>query len=235
MWLIRSVDISGINEYINSDTTDTVSFSNFESTTDDIGIPVQKETTLTLGEIVESNRLAYDKYLKTKVVDYGYVVYFKGRSYLLDSNLYRDISNMYYNCPVPGSRRDKHRNREKPSTSMYPIDQQKYCTLYAVLSPRYSLMIDTLFPQYSHDVEFIKGELLAIHTALIDAYNSWSSLNKRAQTQPIAKKYADLWNIMIKKLPKTDKPESIVNTIAKFVANQDLAPVIYSIIYADTH
>jgi hypothetical protein len=209
---------------------------------------LQRRSEITLDEILKTNIVAYDNFIKNGVVDYGYIIYSKGMPYLMDSNLYQHVRHMYYDCPVPGSRRDRRRGNHS-DVSMYPIDRQKFCTLHATLSHRHSPMLLKLFPQFEHDVDNIKAELATMHKSLVESYRKYIGCN--VETMPITKrcgisgprkkqfydqvrvdkKYQPIWELMIKKLPKTVSNNNIVEMISLFIANENNAPLIYSIMY----
>jgi len=241
MWLIRTVNIAGINAYINSPGDKVVEFESFESTTADVGIPLQEESTVNFSDILTVNNTAYDTFIQTGVVNYGYIVYLDGWAYLMDSDLYRNLRHIFYDAPVPGSRRCR-RQGNRSNVTMFPIDRQKFCILHAMLSPIYSDMFLNLFPQFQPDVEHIKTELHVMHQSLVASYRrytgagrsralSQSARSKNKKETYVATKYKKIWDVMIKRLPKTRSDCIIPSMISSFIVSENNAPLIYSIIY----
>lgn len=249
MWFIRSVDVSSLNKWIQtkySPDNETV-FSSFESTSDDIGIPLQSESKLSLDSILKSNAIAYDTFIKTGVVDYGYIVYNNNIPYLMESDLYRHIRYIFYDCPVPGSHRDRRRGNNS-DINMYPIDRQKFCILHAVLSSRHSAIFLKLFPQFAAEVDYIKDQLLTMHKSLVTEYKSYMGLSDAPATSisgnklmyinfkytiQVDKKYKAIWDIMIKKLPLTRLVDMVPEMVSAFLITENNAQTIYPILYGD--
>lgn len=266
MWFIRSVNVGGINEVVNliqeekdADDEKTYTFAEFESTDDDVGIPLQEVSEISLDDVIAKNNTAYDTYVKTGEVNLGYIVYTGGWSYLMDSDLYRYVRCIFYDAPVPGSRKERRRGNHS-NVTMYPIDRQKFCILHAVLSKRHSAIFLTLFPQFKDDVDHIKTSLQNIHKSMVTTYKKYigceeftsdkplsnepiplSSRNRRkfsCNRRPpvsndihIRKEYKPLWDAMIKKIPGTRSVHIIPEMISTFIINENNAQFIYPIIY----
>ena len=244
VWLIRTVDVEGVNRCIESPPDVTPRFEDFVSTVDgDICIPPQVPVNIPLGDIPDHLSSSYDRFLKTKVVNYGYILKTpEGGSYLMESVLFTYVKSIFYDAPVPGSRKDR-RSGGGRVVSAPPVDRHRFCVLHAVLSGRYSLVFSSLFPQYEDEVKGIKRELLVIHGVLVSAHRGyvvWHKKNPRARRSAVAawganveEKYRPLWGVMALSTPVFYSQEFVPSMISEFIASGDNAKHIYPIIYPE--
>ena len=190
MWFIRSVDVAKLNKALEAGETkdsETPKFDSFVSTNEDLGIPIQEEIKIPMSEVLANNSNAYENFLKTGEVNYGYIATTSnGDSYLMDSDLYRYVRHIFYDAPVPGTRHDRRRGRSH--VNIYPKDRHLFCTLHAMLSTRHVEVFPKLFPQFADDVKFIKDELASMHKSLVASYTQHIKVNqenKKLSTEPI--------------------------------------------------
>ena len=128
-WFICSVDIikfcQGDSSYISYD--------------EDIGIPIQEmKQTEDIKELVDRASTAYDTYIKSGEVNYGYILKIGRQHYLIESSLLANIRQIFYS--------NKFRELK------VSIDKVKYITVYSFLSKKHYDIFRGLFPQYAGDM-----------------------------------------------------------------------------------
>ena len=245
MWFIQSVDLVGLNNaFADGKTPDRDEFTSFVGGAE-IGLADQDEVKVDTTELINLNNAAYDNFVTTGAVMYGYIVKSGKWSYMINSSLYRYVRQMFYVAPVPGSRADKRRGQHQ--VNMYPIDRQKFCILHAILGQRHAEVFPKLFPQFTTEVKMIETTLAKIYSEFTGVYKKYitdtklsavpipisqvRTHNNRTAKIGVRPQYSQLWDVMIRKIPRTKSTESARDIVLTYLVNQNNAVYIYPIVF----
>lgn len=184
-WFIQSVKLDEFNN------------SKYNSNhTEDIGLPLQEKMKYeTIGQLFKKSKYAYDKYLSTKEIDFGYIVNIDNKQYLIESTLLRNIRKILY--------ANKFNDLDKN------IDKTKYITINCILDAGLSEMFRNLFPKYQNEIEKVNSYISTIAKNIIIIANQ-HKINGNVNTNSIEH---SLYLEMSKNISFTDRNENSIKAL----------------------
>lgn len=133
-WFIQSSNLENFNNG--------KSFINYD---ENIGLPFQDTVTKSLSELINTSKNAYNTFVKTKEVNYGYLIRVGYRQYLIESTLLENIRTLFYSNKF---------NKLDPS-----FDKRKYIIVYSFLSAEKYTVFLNLFPQYTDEFKSLRKKI----------------------------------------------------------------------------
>lgn len=214
-WFIRSVDLKKFNE---GDTME-----NCMSYTEDIGLPIQQPVKFnSVDEMLEKTKNAYDDYIETGVVNYGYIISIESKQYLIESSLMKNIRNIFYT------------NRFNKLESCF--DKKKYIVLNAFLDANKHNTFKKLFPQYLDsftDFEKKIDTVIQKITDIVEQKEAEDKFKKLQESQDSVDKFSvELYKELTKSITiKLHKKNHIIDIIYSFIYNTKYTEKLYDLVY----
>lgn len=203
-WFIQSIDL---NKFNSSDLK-------YLDTTEDIGIPLQKVLSYTsLDDLFINSYNAYDNYIKTKTVNYGYIVQIKGNQYIIESTLLKHIRKIFYS--------NRFSNIDKS------FNKKKYILIYSFLDPIQYKIIKQLFPQFNEDFKKIYNEINKLINTMIDLYKNNNNTNLD-QAESHLKNIAKEMLLYLNMIPNGQVNKYI---ISQYILHTKYTDIIYKLVY----
>ena len=209
-WFIRSVDL----DKFNTNGRDYISYN------DNIGLPIQERMRFNnMNDMLALANNAYTNYKTRGMINYGYLICFDDRNYLIESSLLRNIRQIFYT------------NRFSKLDDEF--DKKTYIVVNAFLDAEKHDVFKTLFPQYNDMFKILEDKterLVKILVAIIETSRGPTKFVTKSMDDIVAMSlYEHLNKIMTIKIYEK---KAITNLLYTFICNVKYTNMFYTLAFS---